>query len=84
VVLEDALGQTFRPLPARVPDRLGYSRTELAPGECLPDPDSSAEQTFDGAAVVFEVPIESTRERPMILEIRGRGLRPHARVQLDL
>jgi hypothetical protein len=49
-----------------------------------PAPDSAADRTFDGAALVFEVPFESTAERPMVLEIAGPTGSGAARIQLDL
>jgi hypothetical protein len=81
VHLEDAFGERFAPQPARVPDRFGYRPARLEPGECLPGPDSAAEQSFDGAALVFEVPFESARERPLVLEI---GENERKRIQLDV
>jgi len=84
VHLEDAFGEKFAPQPERVPDSFEYRAVELAPGECLPGRATPAEQTFDGAALVFEVPIASARERPLILAIRPNALEDPERIQLDL
>jgi hypothetical protein len=84
VHLEDAFGERFAPRPERVAGRFAYRPTELAPGECLPGPNSTAEQSFDGAALVFEVPFESTRERPLILEIGDEAAAEPERIQLDV
>jgi hypothetical protein len=44
-----------------------------------------ADRAFDGAALVFEVPYETTQERPLILEIRERGEGgEQARIGLDV
>lgn len=81
--LEDAFNQPFGPRAELVPDRFAYQPRRLEPGECLPAPNSAAEQTFDGAALVFRVPFRSVRERPLVLEISaGQGRR--ARIRLDL
>jgi hypothetical protein len=84
IVLEDAFGQVFRALESGVNERLTYQSRELAPGRCIPVEDSSASQTFNGAALVFEVPFDALQERPIVLEIRPRGGGEHRRIQLDL
>jgi hypothetical protein len=45
-----------------------------------------ADRTFDGAALVFDVPFDViTQERPLILEIRERAEGGEvARIELDL
>jgi hypothetical protein len=56
----------------------------LEPGQCLPGEGTAADRTFDGAALVFELPYEAAQERPMILEIADPSGSGEARVQLDL
>ena len=84
IVLEDAFGQVFRPLRSGVDQELTYQARTLAPGACIPARDSPASETFNGAALVFEVPFDAVDERPMVLEIRPRGDGDPARIQLDL
>jgi hypothetical protein len=51
----------------------------------VPATGSAADRTFDGAALVFDVPYDSTQERPLILEIRERSEGgERARIVLDL
>jgi hypothetical protein len=85
IVLEDAFGEAWEPVRAGVEPSLSYRPRELAPDECIPATGSVAARTFDGAAMVFEVPYSVTQERPLILDIRpteesGDG----ARIVLDL
>lgn len=82
IALEDAFGDAYRAVTERLEESLTYTPRSLAPQECLPAPDSLADRTFDGEAVVFEVPTRITQERPLMLEIRDGGER--ARVVLDL
>jgi hypothetical protein len=84
IVLEDAFGKTFHPLRPAVDQELTYQPRELAPGECLPVPESTADASFDGAAVVYEVPFDAVQRRPMVLEIRPRDGGEPSRIQLDL
>lgn len=81
VALEDAFGQRFRPLPATDPD-LGYRPEPLAARACLPARGTVAARTFDGAAVVFELPFDAVRERPLVLELVAGSER--RRIQLDV
>lgn len=85
--LEDAFGQRFAPVARSEESVFAYRARPLQPGTCLPVEDSPADRTVDGAALVFDVPVEAARERPMILELArrpgGTG-RAAARVQLDL
>jgi hypothetical protein len=84
VRLEDAFGQRFEPRSAGTADELEYSATALEPGECTPSAGSAGDRTFDGGALVFEVPFDSTAERPMVLEIGDPSGSGTARIQLDL
>lgn len=84
IVLEDAFGQVFRPLRSGVDPELTYRARTLAPGVCIPAEGSPANESFNGAALVYEVPFDAVQERPMVLEIRPRGGGEPARIQLDL
>jgi hypothetical protein len=82
--LEDAFGQRFAPEPAETADRFEYSAAKLEPGACRPVPGSAADRTFDGGALVFQVPFDSTAERPMMLEMQDPTGAGEARIQVDL
>lgn len=82
VVLEDAYGQRFEPLPDRTDDDFGYRAAPLDAGECLPAEGSAADRTFDGVVAIFEVPFDAVAERPLILELVAEDER--RRIQLDL
>ena len=74
----------FRPLRSEVDPELTYEARTVAPGDCIPTRDSPANETFNGAALVFAVPFDAVQERPMVLEIRPRGDGDAVRIQLDL
>jgi hypothetical protein len=85
--LEDAFGRRFAPVGAIEDGVFAYRARTLRPGACLPAEDTPADLTVDGAALLFDVPVEAVRERPMILELArrpGGSGRAAARVQLDL
>lgn len=82
--LEDAFGKRFAPRFRETTDAFAYTPTTLEPGECLPAADTAAEETFGGAALVFEVPFESTDARPLVLQIGSPEGREKVRIQLDL
>jgi hypothetical protein len=83
--LEDAFGESFRPVSEGLEPSLAYAPRRLEPGACVPATGSAADRTFDGAALVFDVPYDSTQERPLILEIRERSEGgERARIVLDL
>jgi len=83
--LEDAFGEIFRPIELEEDNPFAYRPRPLEPGECLPDEGSAADRTFSAAVVVFRVPFEDIRERPMILALDATDADvPGARVELDL
>jgi hypothetical protein len=82
--LEDAFGAAYQPRVDKTAETFRYTGGRLAAGECLPDPDSVADRVLDGAALVFEVPFKSTRDRPLVLEIDAPGSERGARIQVDL
>jgi hypothetical protein len=87
IVLENSLGQPFEPLDAEPDDDYAYQPRRLAPGECLPTEGSAADLTFDGTAVVFELPFDAVQNRPLVLELRPRDGAAEAgevRIELDL
>lgn len=84
VLIEDAFGNRLRPRRNGVDATLAYQPRPLEPGACIPRPGSPAERTFDGAAVVFEVPFDAAQRRPLVLELHPQNGGDPARVQLDL
>jgi hypothetical protein len=82
--LEDAFGHGFAPLDADVDSELTYEPHRLQPEACLPADGSAAEETYNGAALIFSVPFDAVQRRPMILSLQPRGGGTPARVQLDL
>jgi hypothetical protein len=85
ILLEDAFGKSYAPIDRGLESSLTYDPVQLDSGECLPSDGSLAEDAFSGAAVVFEVPYEVTRNRPLVLQITGAGDNAdRARVVLDL
>jgi hypothetical protein len=82
--LEDAFGNTFAARNTDVDPELAYDPRRLQPEACEPADGSAAEETYNGAALVFSVPFDAVQRRPMILEIQPRDGGAPARVQLDL
>lgn len=82
--LEDAFGQRFEPQRAGTADAYEYNGSTLPEGRCTPSDNSPADDTFGGAALVFSVPFDATRERPMVLVLGDTAGGKSAKVQLDL
>lgn len=81
--LEDAFGQRHAPRTSATDPDIAYTPRRLEPGDCFPRPDSAAERTVDGAALVFQIPTRSI-DRPLVLEIGSSSSAGTARVKLDL
>jgi hypothetical protein len=84
ILLEDAFGQRFQPRPEGTADEFELEAGKLDAGECTPTAGSAADRTFDGGALVFEVPFSATSERPLVLEIGAPDGSGSARIQVDL
>lgn len=84
IVLENAFGRRFEALAPKPADQVAYRPARLAPGACVPRPESIAARSFGGAPLVFRVPHEAVEERPLVLEIRDPDADEKARVVLDL
>jgi len=83
VVVEDAFGQVFEPRPEDVAEPFRYAPSgAVAPHTCAPVLGSVSRLGFEGGALVFRIPFDSARERPLVLEVRDGGDR--GRLQLDL
>jgi len=82
VSLEDAFGDGFRRVDLGEDNEFAYSSRPLQPGECLPEENTAASRTVEGATVLFEVPLDQIDDRPFVLEL-GEG-DERRRIQLDL
>ncbi len=84
LALVDAFGDRVRPSTA-LPDTnpFAYDPRAIEPEACLPAEGSAAERTVDGALVLFAVPEQFGRNRPLALEVTASG-GARKRVILDL
>lgn len=82
--LEDAFGQRFAPQTARTAPQFRYAPATLEPGRCAPRDGSLAEQVAGGQALVFELPLQAIRERPLVLEIDAASGDEERRIELSL
>jgi hypothetical protein len=71
-LVKDNQGETFEPKDLPEDNVFAYRARSLAPGECVPEPGSMNQQGPSGASlIVFELPLQSTEDRPLELEIEG-------------
>jgi len=69
-VVEDNQGNEFEPVELPEDNAWGYHTRELAPGDCIPEDGSVAEQGPTAASMLlFEFPLTSTENRPLDLTI---------------
>ncbi len=69
--IEDTQGNEFEPLELVKENPFAYQPQLVSPGDCLPAAGSVAsEGPTSGALLVFEIPIESTENRPLELRIQ--------------
>jgi hypothetical protein len=70
--IRDNQGTEIEQLELPEENVFAYRATELQPGECIPE-DGSINQLGPtaGALLVFEMPLETTENRPLELEIEG-------------
>jgi hypothetical protein len=82
--LRDAFGSNYAPLRDGLELRMLFAPERLSASACIPRDDSVAERTFEGAALVFELPRDIARNRPLLLEIRSLARGGElARIALD-
>jgi hypothetical protein len=80
--IEDTFGQDFRPVGLARDNPYRFPRdTVLAPGRCTPAKGSVPARTSDGHALVFLLPVQALRDRPLSLVV---GRQPPRQVELDL
>lgn len=79
----DTQGNEYEPLEVDEENVFQYHARPLAPGECIPQVGSLAQQgPTAGAMLPFLFPLEAGENRPLELEIRGGG--QEGLVELDL
>lgn len=85
-VAEDNQGNEFTPVELPEDNEFAYRARELAPGDCLPEEGSVAQQgPTAGVMLLFELPLETTENRPLELTITGpAGSGDSKKVELDL
>jgi hypothetical protein len=70
-LIEDTQGNEFEPLEPAEDNPFAYKPETILPGDCIPPTGSVAsEGPTAGALLVFEIPIESTENRPLELKIQ--------------
>ena len=70
-VIEDTQGNEFEPLEPVGDNPFAYEPAQVLPGDCIPPEGGVAsEGPTSGALLVFEIPIESTENRPLELKIQ--------------
>lgn len=74
----DNQGEEFEPIELPEDNAFAYHPRELAPGECIPEDGSVAQQgPTAGAMLLFDFPLESTENRPLELEITSPASSEH-------
>jgi len=82
-VVIDTQGNEYEPLEVDEENVFHYHPAALAPGECIPQEGSLAQQGPTGGAMLpFLFPLEAGENRPLELEIHGGG--EEGLVELDL
>ena len=85
-VVEDNQGNEFEPVELPEDNDWGYQTRKLAPGDCIPEDGSVAQQGPTGASMLlFDFPLTSTENRPLDLTITppAGGGEPKV-IELDL
>ena len=67
--LLDSFGQAFRPKDTDVDNEFAYEPRKLAPDECIPAGGSVADQAVVGSVLLFELPFDVLRDRPLYLRL---------------
>ena len=72
--IKDNQENTFRPVALPDDNPFAYNERELGPGECIPEAGSVAQLGPAAASLLlFRLPLETTENRPLELEIEGEG-----------
>ena len=89
LVVTDNQGVEFEPIELEQDNAFAYHPRELAPGECIPENGSVAQQgPTAGAMLLYDFPLENTENRPLELEVTSPATAEHEsetkRFHLDL
>jgi hypothetical protein len=80
----DNQGNEFEPEELPEANRFAYVPTELDPEECIPEAGSVAQLgPTAGAMLLFRLPLQTTENRPLELEVTGEG-EEHVTFELDI
>lgn len=89
--VRDNQGEEFEPTRLPRTNHFAYHPRVLGPRECIPRVGSVAHLGAQGGAMLlFDLPLEATENRPLVLEISspvgdpGRGTREEVLVELDI
>lgn len=70
----DSQDNEFEPEPLSEDNAFAYTPRELDPKECIPEAGSVAQLgPTGGAMLLFRLPLQTTENRPLELEIQGEG-----------
>jgi hypothetical protein len=80
----DNQGNEFEPEELPENNRFAYHPRELDPKECIPEAGSVAQLgPTAGSMLLFKLPLQTTENRPLELEMRGEG-EEHLTFELDI
>jgi hypothetical protein len=83
-MIVDNQGNEFEPEELPETNKFAYAATELDPKECIPEAGSVAQQgPTAGSMLLFRLPLETTENRPLELEMQGEG-DEHLTFELDI
>jgi len=69
--IRDTQGKVFRPIELPPENVFAYQPVSVPPGRSIPELDSaSAENTIQGALVLFKIPYANLENRPLEFEVR--------------
>jgi hypothetical protein len=83
-MIVDNQGNEFEPEELPETNRFAYAPRELDPKECIPEVGSVAQLgPTAGSMLLFRLPLETTENRPLELEVQGEG-DEHLTFELDI
>jgi hypothetical protein len=83
-MIVDNQGNEFEPEELPETNKFAYAPTELDPKECIPEAGSVAQLgPTAGSMLLFRLPLETTENRPLELEMQGEG-DEHLTFELDI
>jgi hypothetical protein len=73
-VIIDNQNNRFEPEPLPEDNQFAYHARVLAPKECIPEAGSVAQLgPTEGSMLLFQLPLQTTENRPLELEVEGEG-----------